>query len=337
MREKCCDFVLVNLFRGPRSGPMRPGALNELLTARPWLGGAEQGTVTLLRHAFGSNVLDAVPDEAQALLGHISPASTQVYLHPSGDRLRQGSSGSPPPHGPWRGTWSRTVTAALARALPRPAGSGAMPGISGSSRPGLLAAAGWDPQAQALAPSPDHPLLGFRVCLVRGCQSQGLLPEELCATCRGFYRQASWAWRESSRPGRFVPGGGEVTAGERAARVRSATGGCSCAIPMSSSAAGASASAAAFLAHPEARPLPTFGPCQVTVCTRQAHGRRGLCRAHDCSFAGGAGTRGRSPAPISVPGAGPAHRWPAATRSLRAGPAVQAQILFGLQAAGSGP
>jgi integrase/recombinase XerD len=27
-------------------------------------------------------------DEAQALLGHATPASTQVYLHPSHDRLR---------------------------------------------------------------------------------------------------------------------------------------------------------------------------------------------------------------------------------------------------------
>ena len=28
-------------------------------------------------------------DEAQALLGHATPASTQIYLHPSDDRLRQ--------------------------------------------------------------------------------------------------------------------------------------------------------------------------------------------------------------------------------------------------------
>ena len=46
----------------------------------------------MLRHCFGSNVLEAggALDEAQALLGHASPASTQVYLHqPSHDRLRQ--------------------------------------------------------------------------------------------------------------------------------------------------------------------------------------------------------------------------------------------------------
>jgi integrase/recombinase XerD len=96
-REDCrpargCDFVLVNLFREPLGAPMRPGALNELLTALS--GRAElsrQIRPHMLRHGFASNVLDAggALDEAQALLGHASPASTQVYLHPSGDRLRQ--------------------------------------------------------------------------------------------------------------------------------------------------------------------------------------------------------------------------------------------------------
>jgi hypothetical protein len=36
--------------------------------------------------------------------------------------------------------------------------------------PVFLAGAGWNPQTQTLAPSPDHSLLGFRICLVRGCQ-----------------------------------------------------------------------------------------------------------------------------------------------------------------------
>ncbi|WTK86683.1 tyrosine-type recombinase/integrase [Kribbella sp. NBC_01510] len=39
----------------------------------------------ILRHAFASNVLDAggTLDEAQALLGPATPASTQVYAHPA--------------------------------------------------------------------------------------------------------------------------------------------------------------------------------------------------------------------------------------------------------------
>lgn len=96
-REDCrpargCDFVLVNLFRDPFGAPMRPGALNELLTAL-----SRRARLTreihphMLRHCFGSNVLEAggALDEAQALLGHVTPVSTQVYLHPSHDRLRQ--------------------------------------------------------------------------------------------------------------------------------------------------------------------------------------------------------------------------------------------------------
>ena len=69
-----------------------PGALNELLAAlsrRAQL--AREVHPHMLRHCFPSNVLEAggALDEAQALLGHASPASTQVYLHPSHDRLRQ--------------------------------------------------------------------------------------------------------------------------------------------------------------------------------------------------------------------------------------------------------
>jgi integrase/recombinase XerD len=84
--------VLVNLFRQPLGAPMRPGALNELLAALSGRAGlSRQIRPHMLRHGFASNVLDAgaALDEAQALLGHASPASTQVCLHPSGDRLRQ--------------------------------------------------------------------------------------------------------------------------------------------------------------------------------------------------------------------------------------------------------
>jgi len=96
-REECrpareCDFVLVNLFRDPLGAPMRPGALNELLAALSRRAGLSREIHPhMLRHCFGSNVLDAgaALDEAQALLGHATPASTQVYLHPAHGRLRQ--------------------------------------------------------------------------------------------------------------------------------------------------------------------------------------------------------------------------------------------------------
>lgn len=85
------DFLLVNLFREPVGAPMPPDAINALVTAagrRAGLG--RQVTPHQLRHAFGSNLVDAggTIDEVQELLGHASPSSTEVYLHPDPGRLR---------------------------------------------------------------------------------------------------------------------------------------------------------------------------------------------------------------------------------------------------------
>lgn len=95
-RDRCraardCDFVLVNLFHAPLGVPMRPGAVNELLAGLSRRAGLSRLVHPhLLRHGFASNVLDAggALDEAQSLLGHASAGSTQVYAHPSPDRLR---------------------------------------------------------------------------------------------------------------------------------------------------------------------------------------------------------------------------------------------------------
>jgi site-specific recombinase XerD len=86
------DFALVNVDRGRLGAPMASGAINDLLarlSQRARLGRAV--TPHMLRHAFASNVLDAggTIDEVQALLGHRSLHSTQVYLHPDFDRQRQ--------------------------------------------------------------------------------------------------------------------------------------------------------------------------------------------------------------------------------------------------------
>ncbi len=87
-----CDFVLVNLAGGPVGAPMRPGAINELLAALSRRAGLDRVVHPhLLRHGFASDVLASggALDEAQALLGHASIVSTEVYLHPSQERLRQ--------------------------------------------------------------------------------------------------------------------------------------------------------------------------------------------------------------------------------------------------------
>ncbi|GGJ60625.1 hypothetical protein GCM10010121_084080 [Streptomyces brasiliensis] len=85
------DFVLVNLFRGPLGGPMPPDALSDLvktLARRAGLPG--KVTAHMLRHACGSNIVDAggSVDEVQEVLGHGSPSASQVYLHPDPERLR---------------------------------------------------------------------------------------------------------------------------------------------------------------------------------------------------------------------------------------------------------
>jgi len=94
------DFVFVNLFRPPVGAPMKPGAVNELFTALCRRAGLDQAVVPhALRHAFASNVLDAggALDEVQQLLGHVSAGSTQVYVHPAPQRLRQAVERVPSP------------------------------------------------------------------------------------------------------------------------------------------------------------------------------------------------------------------------------------------------
>ena len=94
------DFLLVNLFRGPVGAPMRPGAVGDLITAASVRAGlGRRLTPHMLRHSCGSNLLDAGGslDEAQDILGHMHPSSTQVYLHPDPARLREAVDRVPSP------------------------------------------------------------------------------------------------------------------------------------------------------------------------------------------------------------------------------------------------
>ena len=70
---------------------MTPEAIGErfsALSARAGL--ARAVTAHRCRHAFGSSLADAGAklDEIQGLLGHASPSSSQVYIHPGAARLR---------------------------------------------------------------------------------------------------------------------------------------------------------------------------------------------------------------------------------------------------------
>jgi integrase/recombinase XerD len=85
-----CDFVFVNLFGEPLGAPMRYSRVAQLfgsLSARAGLG--RPVTPHMLRHAAGSALMEAGGlDVTQALLGHASITSTQIYLHPTRDRQR---------------------------------------------------------------------------------------------------------------------------------------------------------------------------------------------------------------------------------------------------------
>jgi integrase len=94
-RERCrpardCDFVFVNLGAEPLGAPMRYGRVAQLfrsLSRRAGLGRAI--TPHMLRHAAGSALTAAGGlDVAQAILGHASITSTQIYVHASAERQR---------------------------------------------------------------------------------------------------------------------------------------------------------------------------------------------------------------------------------------------------------
>jgi site-specific recombinase XerD len=94
------DFVFVNLFRGKLGAPMRPDAIGELMAAASRRAGLDVAVRPhQLRHAYGSNVVDAGAgiDVVADLLGHAAIASSQVYVHPGSSRLRAAVDAVPSP------------------------------------------------------------------------------------------------------------------------------------------------------------------------------------------------------------------------------------------------
>jgi site-specific recombinase XerD len=87
-----CDFVFVNLFHPPLGQPMTASAVRQGLrglSRRAGIGRAIHPH--MLRHSAGTEMAEAGVgiEVIQALLGHASITSAQVYVHPSQDRLRQ--------------------------------------------------------------------------------------------------------------------------------------------------------------------------------------------------------------------------------------------------------
>jgi integrase/recombinase XerD len=84
------DFVFVNLYRPPIGEPLRYHNVKKLFDRVT----ADVGFKVrphMLRHSAASRWVAAETprDVVQALLGHVSPASMQVYLHPTDAAKRQ--------------------------------------------------------------------------------------------------------------------------------------------------------------------------------------------------------------------------------------------------------
>jgi integrase/recombinase XerD len=84
------DFVFVNLWGGMIGRALRPATVEELFVRHSVQVGFK-ARPHMLRHAFGTALAQAgTPvDVIQHLLGHVWITSTQVYLHPSWEQMRQ--------------------------------------------------------------------------------------------------------------------------------------------------------------------------------------------------------------------------------------------------------
>ena len=87
-----CDFVFVNLFHEPLGNPMTDDTVRQWLTTTSARAGLVRSIRPhMFRHAAATELLarGANIDVVKELLGHASIRSTEVYLHPKPDTLRQ--------------------------------------------------------------------------------------------------------------------------------------------------------------------------------------------------------------------------------------------------------
>jgi integrase len=145
----------------------------------------------------------------------------------------------------------------------------------------FLAGAGWDPVLQILEVPPGHRLLGWQPCRVAGCMSRGDGPEQVCLGCRlrlaanglGLDELDLMPARGWQRPGQC-----QVDGCPRTWRTPQLP---LCRAHLHQQREVLRIGLAGFLAHPDVRPLPPCGPCQVAACVRDRDGTSGnYCRGH---------------------------------------------------------
>ena len=140
---------------------------------------------------------------------------------------------------------SAAARAGMTAGTPQPSSAGIS--LAAVMDPGFLAAAGWDPAGQVLAPPAAHPLL--RDGSGPGPEAAAASPGGDCAA-GGCPRQVTAAGRDLCREHR------------RRQRISGD-------LPME-----------LFLASAAAEPLPATGPCHVRSCPRDRTSRTRYCEAH---------------------------------------------------------
>ena len=143
----------------------------------------------------------------------------------------------------------------------------------------FLGGAGWDWQTMVLSPPADHPTLGWPVCQVPGCEGMVEGGKGVCAACA----------LRMARSGSDEPP--DLCAKTYTVGVGLCAGGCArpwesrrrplCAAHEHQQGTVLRVSIDEFLARPDLRPLPGFGPCRVLACTRLRYsGTSPFCKAH---------------------------------------------------------
>jgi integrase len=153
----------------------------------------------------------------------------------------------------------------------------------------LLVSVGWDPTTRTLTPDRDHPLLGYRVCRVTGCELEAWDACGLCTGCQQIFKTSGEADIKA-----FCDKGAPR-------RNRSRDRCCLvCRVPGMERPVGTNdlcsscdglrrrrrQSVEAYVdgdeGYPPALPRPTLGICTVASCERlAARPATGLCGAHD--------------------------------------------------------
>ncbi len=156
----------------------------------------------------------------------------------------------------------------------------------------LLIRLGWDPSAQVFTPDPGHPLLGFSVCRVEGCEAEASASSGICTGCRFRLKATRGVDLDAfcaagvHRAHRSQPELCSVCRVPGFERPATANGLCfACDGQRRKRGQTTSAYVSGDGAFPPAAPRPSLGCCAARSCQRlAARPSTKLCGAHDVAW-----------------------------------------------------